>query len=273
MADRLKGKVALVFGAGCIDERAIGNGSAAAITFAREGASVACADINPEAADFVSSHIKERGGTASPIVADVCSQADVDRAVEKTLAEYGRIDILHNNVGIVAPGGPVEMPQEDWDRVIDTNLTGVFRTCKAVLPVMERQGGGSIVNISSIASIRWTGSPFISYFASKAGLNQFTRAIAVQYAPKNIRCNAVMPGLIDAPRIYHRLLSTFDDDRAKVRDARARSVPNKRMGTPWDVANAALFFASDEAAYVSGVVMAVDGALTCSVPHLMPEAG
>ena len=273
MGERLKGKIALVFGAGCIDQSAIGNGSAAAITFAREGASVACVDLNPAAAEYVAEYIKAEGGTAIGLVADVCSQSDVDAAVRKTLDAFGRIDVLHNNVGIVAPGGPVETDEADWDRVLDTNLKSVFRACKAVLPVMERQGGGSIVNISSIAAIRWTGSPFISYFSSKAGLNQFTRAVAVQYAPKNIRCNAVMPGLIDAPRVYHRLLSTFEGDREKVRNARARSVPNKRMGTPWDVANAALFFASDESAYVSGVLMPVDGALTCSVPHLMPEGG
>ena len=266
MTGRLLDKVALIFGAGCVAEE-WGNGNATAVTYAREGATIVSVDVSAQAAKRTADLVRKEGGTAIDVVADVSSEDQVREAVEKALKEYGRIDILHNNVGTNAQGGPVESSEEDWDRVMTVNVKSLFWTTKYVIPVMEKQGGGSIVNISSIASIAWTGHPMLAYHASKAAVNQFTRSVAVQYASKNIRCNAVLPGLIDTPRIRITVLPFYNGDVEKMRTARSTSVPMRRMGSPWDIANAALFFASDESRYVTGVLMPVDGGLTCSVPH------
>lgn len=266
MTDRLRGKVALIFGAGCVAEE-WGNGNATAVTYAREGATIVSVDISVQAAKRTAELVRKEGGTAIDIVADVSNESDVRAAVEKALGEYGRIDILHNNVGTNAQGGPVESSESDWDRVMTVNVKSLFWTSKYVIPIMEKQGAGSIINISSIASIAWTGHPMLAYHASKAAVNQFTRSVAVQYADRNIRCNAVLPGLIDTPRIRITVLPFYKGDVEEMRAARSTSVPMRRMGSPWDIANAALFFASDESRYVTGVLMPVDGGLTCSVPH------
>ena len=271
MADRLKGKVALVLGAGCIEE-AWGNGNATAVTFAREGAAVVSVDINLAAAERTASMVKKEGGRAIALQADIAKLADLERVVAKSLEAYGRIDILHNNVGINATGGPVEHTEEDWRKVLDVNVTGAFLAAKAVIPVMERQGGGSIINISSIAAIRWTGHPFIAYHASKAALNHMSTAIAAQYAPQKIRCNVIMPGLMDTPRLLHHIVNFYGGDAALMKKTRASSVPMKEMGTPWDIANAALFLASDESRYITGVCLPVDGGITVSTPHGMDKA-
>jgi NAD(P)-dependent dehydrogenase (short-subunit alcohol dehydrogenase family) len=182
--------------------------------------------------------------------------------VARTLEAYGRIDVLHNNVGVTMMGGPEELSEEAWKRSFDLNVTGVFLACKHVLPVMVAQGRGAIVNISSAAAVTINEYPYAAYSTAKAGLNHFTRAMALQYAAKGIRVNAVMPGIMDTPLIYKQIAGQYSDVAEMVRARDARS-PTGKMGTAWDVAYAALFLASDEARYVNGVCLAVDGGLTC----------
>ncbi|ETF04142.1 oxidoreductase [Advenella kashmirensis W13003] len=266
MTDRLKGKTALILGAGCVSD-GWGNGNATAVAFAREGANIVSVDIDEDAAARTADLVRKEGGSAIHVKADVADFEEVDQAVQLAVETYGRVDILHNNAGANAKGGPVETSEEDWDRVMQVNAKGAFLGCKAVIPVMKRQGGGSIIHISSIASVSWTGHPFIAYHASKAALNHMTHVIAVQHAADNIRCNCISPGLIDSPRIYGTILSFYDGDVERMRRERSQSVPLKRMGDVWDIANAAVFFASDESKYVTGVVMPVDGGITCAIPH------
>lgn len=263
MADRLKDKVALVFGAGSVGE-GWGNGKAAAVAYAREGAAVACVDIGLPSAEATRAIIEGEGNRAIACAADVTKLAEIEVAVAQTLEAFGRIDILHNNVGINAAGGPVEASEESWDRVMAVNVKSVFLACKAVLPVMERQGSGAIVNISSLAAIRWTGYPYSSYYASKAAVNNFTRSLAVQYAAKGIRANAILPGTMDTPHIYQQISNYYDSVEAMVA-ARNEIPPMKRMGDAWDIANASVFLASDEARYITGVELCVDGGLHCTV--------
>ena len=184
--------------------------------------------------------------------------------VAACIERYGRIDILHNNVGIIEVGGPVEISEENWDRLMAVNVKGMFLTCKHALPQMEAQGGGAIVNISSIAGIRYTGYPSVSYNASKGAVIQLTQNIAVQYAAKGIRANCVLPGLMNTPFITQGLQSAYSDEGVeemiRQRDALC---PTGKMGDAWDVAYAALFLASDEAKYINGVNLLVDGGLTC----------
>jgi len=257
---RLQGKAALVFGAGSV-AKGTGNGKATAIAFAREGARVFAVDINPDAARETADEIEREGGVCTVGVADVTVDASVKAAVDACVERFGRIDILHNNVGMAYLGGPVEMTEADWDRSIDLNLKSLFLTCKHVLPVMEAQGGGSIINISSIASLRWLGTAYISYSAAKAGVNQFTQAIALQYARKGIRANAILPGMMDTPTARVALNATFDSEAELVR-TRNEACPTGRMGDAWDIAWASVFLASDEAKYITGVALPVDGGMT-----------
>ena len=186
--------------------------------------------------------------------------------VEACLATYGRIDILHNNVGILEVGGCVEASEESWDRVNEVNLKSVFLTCKHVLPHMERQGGGAIVNISSVAGIRWLGVPYVSYSATKGAVNQLTQSIALQYARKKIRANAILPGFMETPMVAHSLAETYaEGDIEKMVEMRNQLCPTGKMGDAWDVAHAALFLASAEARYVTGTQLVVDGGLTCTI--------
>ena len=180
--------------------------------------------------------------------------------VESCRERFGRIDILHNNVGGSSPGGPVEMPQDKWQAQLDFNLTSVFLTCKHVLPVMEQQNSGAIVNVSSIAGMRFIGNHHIGYAASKAGLIQFTKAIAVKYAAQGIRANTVVPGLMHTPLVKARLGGQYGGgDVEALIEKRNAQVPMGHMGDAWDVAHSALFLASDEAKYVTGAELVVDG--------------
>lgn len=258
---RVEGKVALVFGAGSVGE-GWGNGKAAAVAYAREGAKVVAVDLNKEAAETTCAAIAGEGGEAMALAADVVSSEQIAAAVEATMERFGRIDILHNNVGINIPGGAGEATEESWHKVMDVNATSVFLTCRAVLPIMERQGGGAIVNISSLAAIRYTGYPYISYYASKAAVNHFTRALAVEYADRGIRANTILPGVMDTPHIYQQISGYYgsvEEMKAK-RDAIA---PMKRQGDGWDIAWAAVFLASDQAKYITGIELPVDGGLQC----------
>lgn len=261
MAERLQDKTAIIFGAGSVDE-GWGNGKASAVLYAREGARVACIDVNADAAERTRSLIEDEGGVALAGQADVTDLRQVKQAVDATLEAWGRIDILHNNVGINIEGGPVETSEADWDRVMAVNLKSMFLTCKCVLPIMETQQSGAIINISSLASIRWMHFNYISYYASKAGVNNFTRAIALQYADRGIRANTILPGLMDTPHIYQAMKDHYTDAAAMQRQ-RADVTPMKRMGSGWDIAHAALFLASDEARYITGIELCVDGGLHC----------
>ena len=263
MAKRLEDKVALVFGAGSVGP-GWGNGKATAALFAREGAKVVGVDVNPAAAEETRAIIAEAGGTCHAEVADVTKSDQIRSVVDRTTQRFGRIDVLHNNVGITEMGGPVELSEESWHRVIDINATSIFLTCKHVLPIMEKQGKGAIVNISSIAAIRYTGYPYVAYYAAKAAVNQFTVGLALQYAAKGIRVNAIMPGLMNTPLIHQQISGQYKtaDEMVAARDA---LVPTGKMGTGWDIANAALFLASDDASYITGVCLSVDGGLHAKV--------
>ncbi|MFY9837475.1 MAG: SDR family oxidoreductase [Xanthobacteraceae bacterium] len=264
MADRLKGKVALVVGAGSIGP-GWGNGKATAVAFAREGARVFCADINPAAAEETVALIKTEGGEATACHCDVSRSADVAAMVEACGSTYGRIDILDNNVGLAEVGGVVEVSESDWDRVFAANLKGAFFTMKHTIPLMVRQGGGSIVNISSIASIRYTGVPYATYYATKAALNHLTGTTAVEYASRKVRVNAILPGLMKTPMVERSAglaASYADGDIEEMWRVRDRQVPMGFGGDAWDVAWAAVYLASDESRYVTGVLLTVDGGLT-----------
>jgi NAD(P)-dependent dehydrogenase (short-subunit alcohol dehydrogenase family) len=257
---RLAGKIALVFGAGSSGP-GWGNGKATAVEFAREGAAVMCVDIRAEAAEETRAIIAGEGGNARACTADWTQSDQVHAAVEVTLQAFGRIDVLHNNVGTTQMGGPDELDESLWRRSLDVNLTGMFLACKHTLPAMLRQGKGAIVNVSSIAAIRYLGYPYSAYYATKGAVNQFTVAIALQYAARGIRANAIMPGLIDTPLIYQQIVGQYQDREAMVA-ARDRMSPTGRMGTAWDVAKTASFLASDDAGYINGVCLAVDGGLS-----------
>jgi NAD(P)-dependent dehydrogenase (short-subunit alcohol dehydrogenase family) len=261
MGERLKDRVAIVFGAGSSGP-GWGNGKATAVTFAREGARVIAVDIDRAAGEDTRSIIRGENNACEFLLADVTDAQQVEALVNEVGARHGRIDILHNNVGITAMGGPIEESLESWNHVIETNLTGIFLTCKHVLPIMLRQKKGVVVNVSSLAAIRYSGYPYSSYYASKAGVNQFTVGLALQYARQGIRANVIMPGLMNTPLIYKQIGGQYKST-AEMVAARDAACPMGRMGTGWEVANAALFLASDEASYVTGVCLPVDGGLSC----------
>jgi len=265
--DRMKNKVVLVFGAGSAGP-GFGNGKAAAVAYAREGGRVVCVDVDLDAAKNTLEVIEAEGGTGLALAADVTKSSDIATVVEQTIERFGRIDVLHNNVGINVPGGAAEATEESWRRVMDVNLTSAFLTCKAVLPIMERQGSGAIINISSLASIRWTGYPYVSYYASKAALNHFTRAIAIEYAAKGIRANAILPGVMDTPHIQKQI-SGYYGSAEEMKAKRDALSPMKRQGDGWDIAWASVFLASDEAKYITGIELPVDGGLHVTVAGSM----
>lgn len=263
MAGRLHDKVAIVFGAGSSGP-GWGNGKAAAVAFAREGASVVCVDLVAAAAEETAQIITSEGYAGEAVTANVSDLVSVETAVGRALDRFGRIDILHNNVGVTDMAGPEELDEERWHRAVELNVGSIFRTCKAVLPHMRERKSGAIVNISSLASIRWVGYPYFSYYATKAAVNHATVAIALQYAPYGIRANAILPGLIDTPLIYKQISGQYDSVDAMVA-ARNRLVPLGHMGDAFDVANAAVFLASDEAKFITGVCLPVDGGQSCSI--------
>jgi NAD(P)-dependent dehydrogenase (short-subunit alcohol dehydrogenase family) len=260
----LEGKTALVVGAGSVGP-GWGNGKATAVLAAREGATVFCVDRSSTAAEETAEIIRSEGGVAQAWTADAASDREVRSAVERCVAELGRIDVLDNNVGIAEVGGVVELAEEAWDHVLAVNLKSCFLTMKHVIPVMEAQGGGSIVNISSIASLRYTGVPYASYSATKAAMNHLTRTTAIEYAPKQIRVNAVVPGLMKTPMVEHSagLAQSYGEgDVERMWRTRDAQCPMGHMGDAWDVAHAVVFLASDRARYITGTELLVDGGLT-----------
>ena len=265
--ERLKGKTAIVVGAGSIGP-GWGNGKATAVTFAREGAQVFCVDRNAAAARETVEIITSEGGKAIAFAADASRAADIEAMVAACLKAYGRIDVLDNNVGIAETGSVVEVSEADWDRVFAVNLKSAYLAMKHVIPVMTEQGGGSIINISSIASIRHLGISYVTYGTTKAAMNQMTRTTAVEFAAKNIRVNAILPGLMKTPMVEHSAglaASYAKGDVEAMWRARDAQVPMGRMGDAFDVANAALFLASDESKYVTGIELVVDGGITLKV--------
>lgn len=263
MAGRLADKVALVVGAGSSGP-GWGNGKAAAVLFAREGATVAALDRDMAAAEETVGLIEGEGGAAFALAADVVDGEGMAASVDRVLSDHGRIDVLHYNVGILTLGGPLETSEADWDRVVDVNLKGLFLTAKAVLPSMLEQGKGAIVTVSTVGAIRSTSIPYISYSSSKAGVIQFTRSVALQYAGQGIRANTIVPGLMRTPMIEGPLKAHYGEDSEAMMEERDAVCPMGHMGDAWDVAHAALFLASDEARYITGTELIVDGGLSAT---------
>ncbi len=266
----LTGKVAFVSGAGCIGTEGWGNGKATAVLMARQGAKVFGTDLNPEALAETARIMREEGLTFHGRVTNMTDSADVAAAVEECLGVFGRrIDILVNNVGGSAPGGPVDMPEEVWDAQMQLNLKTAFLGCKHVLPVMQRQGGGAVVNLASVGALSFTvgGRVNAAYAASKAGVLAFSRSVASAHVKEGIRVNTVVPGTMHTPLVEHRLVKQMGLNDAEALIAkRHASVPMGRMGDAWDVANAVLFLASDEARYITATQLVVDGGLTAARP-------
>ena len=262
MAGRLENKCALVVGAGSV-AAGWSNGRATAVLYAREGARVMAADINPASAAETVAIIEGEGGTAVAHPVDATDSGQVKAMIDACVTTFGGLDILHNNVGGSIPGGPVEIAEDDWDANLVFNLKTAYLACKHALPVMVAGGGGAIVNVSSVAGISYVDRPLASYQAAKAGLVQFSRAVAVEYADRGIRCNTVVPGLMDTPLVRHRLIDKDNPAKAEAVIARRHAAsPMGHMGDAWDVAHAALFLASDEARYVTATEIVVDGGLT-----------
>jgi NAD(P)-dependent dehydrogenase (short-subunit alcohol dehydrogenase family) len=261
MTGRLEGKIAVVVGAGQTPGETVGNGRAMAILFAREGASVLCVDRVVERAEETAALIAEEGHVASFLAADIVKGADCAKIVETAKDRYGRLDILINNVGIGGGDAPAHRLEEAaFDRIIAVNLKGMWLTIKAALPQMREQGGGSIVNISSLAAR--AGGIQLAYEVSKAGVNRLTTSVAQSNARYGVRCNAVMMGYMDTPMAVSGIAAATGKPTSEVRAERDARVPlGGKMGAGWDTAYAALFLASDEAKFISGAILPVDGGM------------
>lgn len=264
MNGRVQDRTALVMGAGSVGP-GWGNGKAIAVTLARQGARVMCVDRNRAAAEETAALIAAEGGIAAAHVADATSSDQVEAVRDACVDRFGSIDILVNNIGIAPVGGVVELSVKDWDRVFDINLKTCFLGMKHVIPQMLAQGRGAIVNISSVASLRWSGVAYAGYYSTKAAMNHLTRTTAVEYAARGIRINAVLPGLMRTPMVENSgaLAQDYGDgDVDAMWRKRDAQVPMGHMGDAWDVANATLFLASDEARYITGIELVVDGGVT-----------
>jgi NAD(P)-dependent dehydrogenase (short-subunit alcohol dehydrogenase family) len=254
---RLAGKTAIVTGAGSRAE-GIGNGRAAAILFAREGAKVLIVDRDKAAAEATLAMIAAEGGEAAVLAADVTRGEDCRSMVDEAIRRWGRLDILDNNVGIGSRGTVVEVGEEEWTRVMEVNVTSMMLASKHAIPAMARTGGGAIVNISSISALRPRG--LTAYSASKGAVIALTRAMAIDHAAQGIRVNCIAPGPVYTPMVYAAGMS------AELRERRRRASPLGIEGTGWDIAYAALFLVSDEARYITGVLLPVDGGVTIASP-------
>lgn len=263
MVQRLKNKIALVFGAGSCGP-GWSNGKAAAVAYARAGAKVIAVDLVLEKAQETRDIIRSENGECIALEGNVTVSGDIDRVVDKTLQAWSVINILHYNVGTSGFDSIVDLSEADWDRTIDTNLKGAFLACKRIIPIMVEQGNGVITTISSISSLAVGRIPFVDYYTSKAGLNHFTRSLAIAYAGQGIRANVIAPGAINTPLLYENaeFVERYGsaEEMVKARDAMS---PTGKMGDAWDIANASVFLASDEAKYINGVVLPVDGGLSC----------
>jgi NAD(P)-dependent dehydrogenase (short-subunit alcohol dehydrogenase family) len=264
----LESKVAVVTGAGQSEGQGIGNGRATAIAFAREGATVLLADRDEASARETAETIGER---ASVVEADVAVEGDCARIVATCVERHGRVDVLHHNVGTGTGDGWAEnLDMEAWERIMRVNAGSAAMLAKAAVPAMREQGGGAITHVSSIAAVCATttglGNPPLAYKMSKAALNALTQSLAQNYAAVGIRVNTLMPGLIDTPMGVDAVAREFGIDRDRYAEARNEAVPLKGgMGSAWDVANAAVFLASDEARFITGALLPVDGGQSCRI--------
>ena len=257
---RLTGKVGIVVGAGQTPGDTVGNGRAAALLFAREGAKVLLVDRNVASAEETAALIAREDGTARCLAGDWTRASDCKAYADACVDAWGRIDFLHNNVGIGGgDASPDELTEEAFDRILRVNLKGCLFSCQAVLPVMRRQQSGSIVNISSIAAVVYAG-PLTAYKISKMGMNALGQSLALSNAKHGIRVNTIMPGLMDTPMAIEGISRERNIPREQLRATRDKQVPLRgKMGTGWDVAYASLFLHSDEARFITGVVLPVDG--------------
>lgn len=263
--ERLEGKVAIVTGCGGAED-GIGNGQAIAITLARHGAKVFGIDRDLGAAERTAKIIRAEGGVVEIRQADATQASDVRATVDACIRTWGQIDILVNNVGQSEPGDPVSMSEETWTAQLDLNVTSAFLSCKFVIPLMEQAGGGSIINISSIAGLRYVGKPQVGYAAAKAALMQMTKTTAIIHAKAGVRLNCVAPGLVFTPLVRRLAEKYAGGDYENFVARRHHQVPVGKMGDAWDVANAVLFLASDESKYITAQCITVDGGITESTP-------
>lgn len=257
---RLEGKVGIVVGAGQSPGETIGTGRAAAIAFAREGAKVLLADRDIESASETAQMIADEGGVAQYVAADWTRADDCRTFAAACLDTWGRIDFLQNNVGIgTDDADPLKLTEEAFDHIVSVNLKGCLLSCQAVVPVMREQGSGSVVNISSIAAMA-ASVPLTAYRISKIGVNVLSHSLAIENAARGVRVNTIMPGLLDTPMAIDAWAEKLDVPRQQIRAQRDAMVPLRaKMGTGWDVAYASLFLHSDEAQFITGVVLPVDG--------------
>jgi len=262
MTARLQGKIALILGAGSVGP-GWGNGRAMAVRFAEEGAKVFGVDKDMARMTETVERIQALGGEIETATCDVTHSTEIAKIVQQCMEKWGRIDILINNVGGSASGGPVELDEDVWDAQVDSNLKSVFLSCKHVLPIMEKQGNGAIINMSSTSGIRWTGSAQVAYAATKAGVIQLSKVVAIQYAKKGIRVNTIVPGQLHTPMVEVRLAGQRSGgDVEKLLEQRQARIPLPFMGDGRDTANAAVFLASDEARFITGTEIVVDGGMS-----------
>ncbi|WDF74341.1 SDR family NAD(P)-dependent oxidoreductase [Novosphingobium sp. KACC 22771] len=258
---RLDGRVAIVTGCGTFAP-GWGNGKAIATLLARQGATVYGVDLTREAAEETAKIVEGEGNRMHIAACDVTRDDQVAAMIDDCMARFGRIDILVNNVGRSEPGDPVTMDADIWRAQLELNLTSAFLTTKCAMPMMAQNGGGAVVNVSSVAGQRWVGKDQVAYASAKAGLIQFTKVTAVNWAARGVRLNCVVPGLIHTP-LVRRLAERYGNGEYDAMVAKRNAqVPMGRMGDAWDVAHAALFLASDEARYITGTEIVVDGGLT-----------
>ena len=261
MPGRLQDKVAIITGAGCVGP-GWGNGRAAAFVFAREGAKIFAVDLAADAMAETLARVHEIGGAITAHRCDATDAGQVEAMVAACVARYGRVDILVNNVGGSAAGGAVALTEAAWDRQIDFNLKSVFLGCKYAIPEMVKAGGGAIVNTASTSGLRWTGAAQVAYASTKAAVIQFSRVTAVEYAKQGIRVNTVVPGQMHTPMVEARLAGQrAGGDVEALLQARVARIPLGFMGDGRDTAHAALFLASDEARFITGTEIIVDGGM------------
>ena len=262
MSKRLDGKVAVIIGAGCVGP-GWGNGRATAFRFVEEGASVLAVDNSEEALLETIERVAPLDGVMETYIGDATKSQSVSSMIATCMNRFGRLDILVNNVGGSKKGGPVDLSEEDWDSQIDQNLKSVFLGCKYAIPELEKDGGGAIVNIASTSGTRWTGSARVAYAATKAGVIQLSKVVAMEYASKKIRVNAIAPGQLHTPMVEARLAGqrTGGDVETLLKQRLAR-IPLGFMGDGNDTANAAVFLASEEARFITGTELVVDGGMT-----------
>ncbi|BBK40540.1 oxidoreductase [Allostella vacuolata] len=265
MTGRLQDKVVVITGAGSI-AAGWGIGKATAVACARAGARVVAADIDGEAAAETARLVADAGGEALAVTVDVACPRSVEALAAAAVERFGRVDVVHNNVGIGRVGGPLDIDIEDWDRTHRTNVTALLIAARAFLPGMRERRSGVFLTTSSIAGQRYVGFPHLAYSVTKAAATHFTRMIAAQYAADGIRAVTIVPGLMDTPRIRLTVARAFPDlPFEELRHKRDQQVPLGTMGDGWDVANAVVFLASEEARYITGTELVVDGGLSLTM--------